>query len=355
MARTHGSTPHDPVSAARLVDAISSIISQSERIILRDLVEELLSGDINGPREFADAVKHRLGKTVLFDALLKLKGAPQVQAPRQQTGVRFRLLLHSLQCTKVSHGSCSLPGCRQMREVIDVLDAHSQTCSRTEGCAICASALLKVVRQNTPAVARPIMPALQPGMSARVQRPVVSSKAQQGIVTAQRPIVKAQQVAARPVVASARIATPVVARLANVAPAVQATRSLEHPGAPMAQDLDLSDRTGESEMKDVQDSFLEPSPGEEASKASGAITKASGLMVLARSALGPLSTPSSPESSPRNSPTNSPIMLRKGQTQPASKMLKASKKRKLPDNMTYLLAALHSPLALMDIQRFAPR
>jgi len=369
MAGAHGLTPHDPISAARLVDAISSIISQSERVILRGLVEELRSGHINGPREFAHAVRHKLGATVLFDALLKLKGAPQVQALRQQTSARYRLLLHSLQCTKVSHGSCSLPGCRQMCEVIDVLDAHSQTCSHREGCTLCASAFLKVTRRKMLAAPRPIMPAMRPIMSVRVQRPIVSAMA---VPTSrrpcpQRPIEVAQQAAARSAlpliqhgrgtrVVTARIPTPVVARLASAAPAVHAAGTLQHLGAHVAQDL--SDRTAESEMEGAVDSLLESSPEKESSKSGGAITKPSGLMVLARSALGPLSTPSSPESSPRNSPSNSPVMMRKWQKQPTSKMLTSGRKRKLPENMTYLLAALHSPLALMDkepMQRFARR
>ena len=217
----------ESISAASLVDAMLRLRPDAAPT-LRRLVDNVCSGRLMGPHAFSDAVQEELGGTILLDALLLLKGAPMTTvASDGDVTLRGKLFRHCIQCS----GPCSIPGCIEMRSLIQTATAHTQVCGQRASCRTCIrwGHVLGVANQSC--------------SSAQSSRKAV-----------------------------------VAMRIDGDTPA---EASEADQGA-----------TSSNERK----------------RAASALP--AHLMMLARSALGELSAPTSPGGSPRNSPAPSPDLLR---------------------------------------------
>lgn len=216
----------ESISAASLVDAMLRLRPDAAPT-LRRLVDNVCSGRLMGPHAFSDAVQEELGGTILLDALLLLKGAPMTTvASDGDMTLRGKLFRHCIQCS----GPCSIPGCIEMRSLIQTATAHTQVCTQRASCRTCIrwGTVLGIANQSTG--------------SAQSSRKAV-----------------------------------VACRIAGETP---------------AEDPDQ----GETSSNDRKRAAASALPAH--------------LMMLARSALGELSAPTSPGGSPRNSPAPSPDPLR---------------------------------------------
>lgn len=78
---------------------------------------------------FCRLVRSRIGGSLLFDAVMLLRGLP-MDVPRPK---RAELFEHAIRCRG---NDCSYPGCAEIRTMFNSLHEHAWTCSVT-GCRTC--------------------------------------------------------------------------------------------------------------------------------------------------------------------------------------------------------------------------
>jgi len=199
--------------------------------MLSRLTEGLASGAVS-MHSFCATVRAELGPEALANALLVLHGGDLVTP-----GSLPSLLAHAQSC----QGTCSQPGCAQMRGMLAVVRTHCVECAAPEECATCQRwAHLRHASFG------------DPGASA----------------------LATPTTAAAPVPATGLASPP--------------TPTTEEAGPLLAVKV-ARERPSETAKK-------ESIPA---------------LMLLARSALGDITTTSSAHASPRNSPSSSPRRMRK--------------------------------------------
>lgn len=225
-----------------LIDAMHALRPDAAPALSR-LADDIISGKIDGPHSFSAAVKAELGGTILLDAIMMLNEVPATASAShvrsyENASLRHRLVEHSLQCA-LSEDVCKIPGCACMRGMIETVRRHAAVCEAPSTCITCAH--WGDTLASLQARALPLR---------RAKSPVMATK-----VPARGPI----------------LATKVVRKAPGAKPSAATCGDAAAHGCE-------NDRTACTD------------------------SSKSMLMLLARSALGELSAPSSPVNSPRNSP-----------------------------------------------------
>ena len=118
----------ETISAASLVNAMLEAHPEHAGALGR-FAEALASGSM-GMQAFAAAVRQELGKEVLLEALVRLRGGKK---PTVQHHDVASLAAHAQTC----RGSCGNPGCLQIHEMLHTIRKHCLECAAPKECSTC--------------------------------------------------------------------------------------------------------------------------------------------------------------------------------------------------------------------------